>query len=215
MELKIDYVQKPWETALNTTQTANHEHITKAINRLLQAGFEDEFLGYARCYRLLKTRMRSLKCSRRGYFPPPCVHDVLVRDLDTMQRYACFEFQRNVRLATSNRLPSELVHLVFEYTMMAEGVQIDPRVLVEAQDPVYKERTHLKSRLACSHPADIAYVAGERERLWPGWVTGDEWEEKYPDFPHSQMRDMEDMMNSILCTGVQVIAEEWSEQWRE
>jgi hypothetical protein len=77
--------------------------------------------------------------------------------------------------------------------MMAEGVPLDPRVLVEAHDPKYSDRTYLKSRLACTHPPDVASIAGLRGSFFPGWVVGDDWQEKYPHFPHSEMHSKEDM----------------------
>jgi hypothetical protein len=58
MELKLDYVQKPSETVLNSTQIRCHEHITKAIERLLESGLGDYFVEYERYCRALKARMR-------------------------------------------------------------------------------------------------------------------------------------------------------------
>ena len=152
-------------------------------------------MHFAHYTRRLKTRMSKPKCTTqpRLFGAPSCLHDILVRDLDTLQRHAYFEIRGHVRLAVGHRLPSELVSLVFEYTMLAENVPLDPRVLVEALDPKHKHRTYLKSKSACTHPARVAVLAGEGGCIVPGWVVGEEWKERYPVFPHSEMRSMGDM----------------------
>jgi hypothetical protein len=51
LELKLEFVQKPSETKLPSSQVVNHEYVTNAINRVLQSGFNDshQFIDFARC----------------------------------------------------------------------------------------------------------------------------------------------------------------------
>jgi hypothetical protein len=120
LELKLDYVQKPNETVLNFTQIRFHEHVTKAIERLLESDLGDQFVGYERYCRALKARMKMLLCLRRSCMQSTCVHDALVPNLDILQRYANFETRGIVRLAIGHRLRAELMELIFEYTIVAE-----------------------------------------------------------------------------------------------
>jgi len=76
---------------------------------------------------------------------------------------------------------------------MVENVPLDPRVLVEAWDPKDTHRTYLKSRSQCTHHSLVAVLNGMGGCMVPGWVVGNKWKEKYPVFPHSEMRSMGDM----------------------
>jgi hypothetical protein len=69
-----------------------------------------------------------------------CRHNLLVPTLDLPQRHAYYEIFALVRQVVDNRLPAELVDMVFEQTLIAETIPKDPRVVVMAIHMEEKEK---------------------------------------------------------------------------
>lgn len=65
-----------------------------------------------------------------------CLYDQLLGTWDLLQRNAYFKVRDNVHLAIGDRLPAELVHDVFEQVLEAEGIPLDPRVIVELKGTI-------------------------------------------------------------------------------
>ena len=113
-------------------------------------GGHSQFLNLATLCRRVRELMQARPCS----FPDPgrysndCIYNVLVPDLDALQRSAYFEIRSNVQLALGTRLPAELAHMVFEHTLEAEGIASDPRIVVFA---IRGKELHRKCRFPCEH----------------------------------------------------------------
>ncbi|KAF2829962.1 hypothetical protein CC86DRAFT_435968 [Ophiobolus disseminans] len=138
------------------------------------------FFALAAACRATKERLASKQCTqgRNETIPDDnyCMYNKLPPTLDLLQRHAYFEIQSNVRLAVGDYLPPELEQFIFEYTLDAEDVARDPRVIVRATDTSADSVLNItvleKCLLPCDHDLrDLpvprpgrAYTALSRER---------------------------------------------------
>jgi hypothetical protein len=142
-------------------------------------GEEGYHVDAAKACRDVRSRMNKDACGADAN--RTCVFNVLLPTLDLLQRREYEEIRHNVNIAVGHRLPAELTFLVFEHTLVAEQVPIDPRVTLEAKHPT-EGPTARKTRLLCNHPAQASPMSGS------GYVHGDEWIELSPKWPHSDRR---------------------------
>lgn len=213
VDLKINFLQAWHATVLDWAQIGHHTYVTKMITTSLRSHINPHVLPpltFARYCRMIKERMHRVGCawgnggdySQWVEFGGHCIHDMLVPDLDLFQRYAYLEVRDNVFLALAKRMPAELMMLVFEYIMATEGLPLDPRILASAYNRESVQTTALKSRLKCVHLSRCSFKRSKRSGYGrigltengPEFVVGDEWKETVPGFPHSQVRDINDMI---------------------
>ncbi|KAF2036326.1 hypothetical protein EK21DRAFT_84022 [Setomelanomma holmii] len=82
-------------------------------------------------------------------------------------------------MAVGNRLPTELLHLVLDQTLLGEGIHSDPRIMFGAQDPTgYAEE---KCTMMCGHEEPNAQTSFGLRFVY---VHGDQWTPCYK-FSHS------------------------------
>ncbi|KAF2257079.1 hypothetical protein BU26DRAFT_599650 [Trematosphaeria pertusa] len=193
LDVKIDILQSPGETISCMTQY--HEQITQKICDILQILIYQgrPFLNLARTCRRLRKRMDRNECGGDG--SDKCVYNLLLPTLDMLQRYSYTEIQENVHNAIGHRLPAELTHLVFEYTMASEEVPLDPRIFVAAKHKDITIRSR-KARQACRHyrPACRDYMLLSEDRYY---TYGPNWIETIPEFPHHDPSKREEELDSL------------------
>ena len=143
LDLYIDLQLKMLEPAHfehpSPVQMRLNELISLGVRRVLLEGSVHgaiRFTNLANACRRVRRFMQASNCQRgvtdRVYmFENACQYNVLVETLDMLQRHAYFEVRSNIHLALETTLPAELIHLVFEYTMEAEGIGVDPRMTLD------------------------------------------------------------------------------------
>jgi hypothetical protein len=182
------YQEKVWlllDIKLNILQPADETYDTQHLDNLqhhhkIDAQREDMFqhlggkdplseeeyhVDAAKACRDVRFRMNNNACGADTN--RTCVFNVLLPTLDLLQRRAYEEIRRNVNIAVGHRLPAELTFLVFEHTMVAEQVPLDPRITLEAKHQA-EGPTARKTRLLCDHPGQASPMSGS------GYVHGDE-----------------------------------------
>ena len=211
LTIKLRLLQDPdWKYAHPTYK--QHFQINTLVDELLRSRFLKNqctpFLNLAQSCRAVRDRMSKNECEIHLQIwitdaeESPnysCIYNLFMPFLDILQCHAYFEVRSNVRLAVFRYLPTELIHLVFEYTMAAEEMPLDPRILVSAQNShgKYPGKTPRKCRLPCVHEhtgwSDDINVDG-RAGFDHLFVTGSDWVEVTPNFPHLTAESYQDII---------------------
>lgn len=189
IDLQLRILRSGHDSFPDVTQTRLNSQIYESIDEVLeQAALGDaEFANVANACRRVRECMQARPCGYDSQVPRnhrnnACYYNILVLTLDTLQRHAYFEVRSNIRLALRSRLPAELVQLIFEHTMEAEGIGSDPRIIVDiadGPDPITR-----KCRFPCEHDQrQLSRVNGLGYGFY--YVSGAMHKETLPNFPHS------------------------------
>ncbi|KAF2655534.1 hypothetical protein K491DRAFT_778714 [Lophiostoma macrostomum CBS 122681] len=106
-----------------------------------------------------------------------CRYYLLLTTIDLLQRNAWVDIRINVLRAVGRRLPAELMELVFQNTLAAEQIPMDPRILVDVESTLERGKERMTAcRLPCHHdqPPTKHNKVGPY-RTWA--VLGSEWVE--------------------------------------
>jgi hypothetical protein len=111
-----------------------------------------EYVDAANACQDVRERMNRHRCEAYPESDEMCLYNLLLPTLDTLQRRAYEEIRLNVDASTAGRLPAGLSFLVFEFTMAAEEMPMDPRIFVNA---IHRNMEGIegarKTRLVCPH----------------------------------------------------------------
>jgi hypothetical protein len=149
-----------------------HEHIDRILREIdcsqVQSVRQTHPYDMVKAHRRLRERMANQPC------PDPenmqhncCMHNLLLPALDFFQRRAYPQIYPRVLGAVGRRLPPEMVEHVFKCTLAAEGITVDPRILVPINQggSSYGQK---KCVFPCRHEAgDTDSVGFERQFVAP------------------------------------------------
>ncbi|KAH7116802.1 hypothetical protein B0J11DRAFT_537594 [Dendryphion nanum] len=173
MDMKIQYLQPPQAVSILRQNKDQHDEIDEHFRDLLNPGmasFPARNIPYLNCAQRCREIRKAMNCAARGrghlFRKDICLHDIMLPTLDIIQRNAYLEILIQVQRATRAKLPAELIDMVFEFTLAAEGVPLDPRIILLAQ-----HRDTNKSRTKCRFPCKRRNLHAIRN----GYVQGPEW----------------------------------------
>ncbi|KAH7084860.1 hypothetical protein BKA63DRAFT_402197 [Paraphoma chrysanthemicola] len=216
VDIKLHILQKPDTTEYYAGHSKRmaHAKLDRFLAEMVYHDYaanskfrEKHFVDAAKRCRSTRERMNSQEC--KALNNQACVYNSLLPLLDLLQRRAYEEIRFKVLHGLSSKLPVELALFVFEYTLAAEGIPLDPRVLIGARHRTEDTKAR-KSRLACSHterahglgftemPRDRFHIdTGTHSRVL---VHGDNWIETECAFKHhdDEGRREENQKFSIL-----------------
>ena len=89
-----------------------------------------------------------------------CIHDGILRVLDSLQRYAHTAIRVNVLRAVGRKFPKEITDLVLHFTLCAENIPDDPRVVIGTGDR--KKPWRIAAGYACKE----SYIAKYGLTVW-------------------------------------------------
>ncbi|KAH7094506.1 hypothetical protein FB567DRAFT_5227 [Paraphoma chrysanthemicola] len=217
VDIKLHILHEPNTTefhAEHSKRMAHHAKLDRSLAEMVYHDFaanskfkEEYFVDAAKRCSATRERMNSQEC--KALINQACVYNSLLPLLDLLQRRAYEEIRFKVLHGLSSKLPAELALLVFEYTLAAEGIPLDPRVFIGARHRTEDTKAR-KSRLACSH-SERAHGLGntqmprDRFHIDTGThshvlVHGDDWVETECAFKHleDEGRGEENQKFSIL-----------------
>lgn len=130
---------------------------------------KNKFLDLATACRKIQAEMSSIECMyhRDGYPNIPgniCQYNQLLPTLNLLQRQAYFEIKSNVLLANRTRMLTELIQLILEETLVAEGISKDPRVIMWARHLPCETPRIRELFLLCLRPCEYDFRESECAR---------------------------------------------------